>query len=150
MSDITNTSARPSLTVPTIEEQTGWHQRTMPQSICGDFNVARRVTEYDFDLADPAFLEYAERRGVLYKARRIGSRWFVFTGNHAATKRDFLNDPHFQRAAPHKDYPQGYVYSDEAMEQHWEIMLATKGFLQDCWQLFCTHDSASTLTRTLS
>ncbi len=125
------------ITVPTIEEQTGWTKRQMAVSICQDWDVLRSVRQWDFDLDNTEFLEYAKSRGVLYKAGVIGSKRFQFTGDHNATEADFKGDKHFLHAAPSEKYPKGFRYSGKDMEQHWQIMLAAKGALQDCWQLFC-------------
>ena len=122
-------------TVPTIQEQTGW-KRSTPVAICQDFDVLLRVRAWDFDLENAAFLDYADARGVLYKAGSIGSPRFLFTANHSATEADFRANPHFQRAIPSSQYPDGYKYSDEEMDSHWRIMRAAKGALQDAWELF--------------
>lgn len=123
--------------VPTIEEQTGWSKRSTAVSLCQDWDVLRAVRQWDFDLNDPEFLNYAEGRGVLYKAGVIGSERFRFTGDHSVTEADFKNHPYFQRSLPSEKYPDGFRYSESALELHRQIMWAAKGALQDCWQLFC-------------
>lgn len=130
------TTQTPGLTVPTIEQQTGWNKRPLPVSICQDLDVLRGVRQWDFDLTDQGFLDYAHARGVLYKAGVSGSKRFRFTADHTAAEADFKSDPYFQRAIPSRQYPDGYPYSDADMETHWQIMLAVKGALQDCWQIF--------------
>lgn len=114
----------------TIYQQTGW-RGPMPVSICQDHNILATVTEYDFDLNDKAFQTYCRGRGVLQQARE--GKAFAFTADHAATKEQFFKD--FRKAEKHPLFPQ-YVFSDEEMETHWKIMLAAKGALQDCWEIF--------------
>lgn len=109
----------------TIYQQTGW-RRPGEQTICQNFDVLTRVTEYDFDLGDPDFAAYCERRGVGWKAG-TGKR-LAFTANHSATKEDFFRE--FARSET------GYIYSAEEMETHWRIMLAAKGAMQDCWEIW--------------
>ena len=113
------------LSVPTVEEQTGW-TRPYCRTICQELDVVIRVTEYDFDLENAEFREYADRRGVLFKAG-VGKR-FAFTKNHAATKAEFFREFRFSK--------KGVRFSDDDMEFHWRIMLAAKGYMQDAWELF--------------
>jgi hypothetical protein len=115
-----------------ITEQTGW-KRPSPVAICQGFDVLRKVTEYDFDLSNLEFQNYCRARGVLYKAG-CNNR-FKFTADHSATKDRFFDE--FRYAI---EYPEGsgqrYRFTDDEMETHWKIMLAAKGAMQDCWELF--------------
>lgn len=113
-----------------IKEQTGW-ARPFPFTICQDFYALIKVTEYSFDLSNNEFNEYCRRRGILYKAGS-GNR-LEFTGNHSATKAQFFDE--FRYAIKYKD-AEPYRFTDNEMETHWRIMLAAKGALQDCWELY--------------
>lgn len=112
-----------------IKEQTGWN-RTHPKMICQDFYSLIKVTEYSFDLSNIDFREYCERRGTLQKAGIEGR--FSFTANHKATKAEFFSK--FRLAILHRR--KRYRFTDDEMETHWKIMLAAKGAMQDCWELF--------------
>ena len=113
----------------TIYEQTGW-KGAMPVTICQDFGTLIKVSEYDFDMENKDFLEYARSRGALWKAGEKAR--FAFTANHKATKADFM------AAFPLAQLYKGnrYAYTADEMETHWNIMLAAKGSMQDCWEIF--------------
>lgn len=117
-----------------IEEQTGW-KRPIPTMICQNHEILARVTEYSFNLNNPAFRDYCEARGVLWKAGV--RRRFRFTADHSATKDQFFVQ--FRLAEKQPNIPQ-YVYSDDEMEFHWRLMLAAKGALQDAWELFTAEE----------
>ena len=114
----------------TFCQQTGW-KRPTPQAICQSYDVLRTVTEYSYDLHDPAFQDYAKKRGVLYKAGCQDR--FEFTANHNITRSDYA-----ARFYLSEEDPQGIQHplSDDAIEVHWQIMLAAKGSMQDCWDLY--------------
>jgi hypothetical protein len=113
----------------TIYEQTGW-KGALPVTICQDNNVLVRVSEYDFDLGNKAFLTYLNARGVAHRAGE--KERFAFTANHAATKAEFFTI--FALAKPYEG--KQYAYTASEMEWHWRIMLAAKGAMQDCWEIF--------------
>lgn len=113
-----------------ISEQTGW-KRTMPASICQDFDALIKVTEYDFDLFNAEFQGYCKKRGTLYKAGC--KERFYFTANHAATKEEFFSR---FRYAEEQGNGTRYEFTDDEMETHWKIMLSAKGAMQDSWELF--------------
>jgi hypothetical protein len=119
------------ITVKTIAEQTGF-RRAMPATLCQNFDLLCQVTEYDFDLSNIEFQHYAKCRGVLHLAGR-NSRW-DFTADHHATKEQFLEQ--FCLAEPDQITGARYQFSDDEMETHWRIMLAAKGAMQDCWELW--------------
>ena len=116
--------------VRSIEKQTG-HKRVGPKAIRQDFSLLIKITEYDFDLYNPDFQEYCRTRGVLYKAGS-GKR-FDLTANHSATKEEFFG---LFRCAMTQPDGSIYRYTASEMDTHWEIMLAAKGAMQDCWELF--------------
>lgn len=109
----------------TIQQQTGWN-RPHPQTICQEMDALVSVTDYSFDLGDKGFFAYCKARGVAHKAGH-GKR-FSFTADHAKTREDF--------GAMFGVSETGWVYSPEDMETHWRIMLAAKGSMQDCWELY--------------
>lgn len=122
----------------TFKEQTGW-TGLHPLALCQDFDTLTRVREYSFDLRDWGFLAYAEQRGVLYKAGENAR--YRFTGDHAATKARFFEE--FALAIPQPDGTR-YRFTPHEMETHWKIMLAAKGQLQQCWDLY--HDPRTRFT----
>ncbi len=128
----------PSLTVPSVTQQTGW-RRPFPKMLCQDNDALMRMTAHDFDLTDRDFLDYALGRGVLFQAGTPYSRRWRFTADHAATRDDFMADTFFRFAIPNPKTGVRYLYTPEEMEFHWDCMLRAKAKLQDCWELYLAH-----------
>lgn len=117
----------------TIFEQTGW-VGALPVSICQDFDVLIRISEYDYDSENSEFIKYCEARGVLYKAGIPGSIRYSATMDLETTKNSFMAENDFQ-------YFQEYngarlKCTGPELENHWRCMLSAKGSLQDCWEMF--------------
>lgn len=142
---------KPSLTVKTIAEQTGF-RRAMPVTLCQNFDLLRQVCEYDFDLSNEEFQDYARRRGVLYKAGVPSTDRWLFTANHQTTRAEFFERYRYatddskrcfanlDASSPRAE--QRYRFTDQELETHWQIMLAAKGALQDCWELWLNQQAA--------
>lgn len=108
----------PTLPFParTIREQTGF-VRSHPKALCQDLPALLRVTEFDYDLTNEAFVAYFEAR----------------TGY-------VLNDPlhpeYLPRAIALFANPAVPV---DSFNPHWRI---TRAKLQDCWELFRQQEAA--------
>jgi hypothetical protein len=105
-------------------------RRPTPVALCQDVDTLLGIRRYDFDLNDPAFREYADRRGVLYLAGTPGSPQWRFVADHDVTEADFLGEPSFHVSIG------AHRYTDDDMATHWKIMRIAKAKLQDCWDIF--------------
>ncbi|MCU7836147.1 MAG: hypothetical protein KZQ83_12975 [gamma proteobacterium symbiont of Taylorina sp.] len=115
--------------VKTIHEQIGW-KRKQKETLLQDFNLLKNITEYDFDVTVQDFKDYCHARGVLQKMGNESR--FDFTANHKATKAEFF--VLFRYA---KEYQgSSYRFTNKEMEIHWGIILAAKGSIQDCWEIY--------------
>lgn len=102
------------MSAPTITEQTGWrrpHPQTLLQGFPEAIDLLARITVYRYDLDDPDFLFYLERRGMFDLPGKAGSPYW-----------------HAMRAAG-----QG---SGELPDRHSHTVYAA-GRLTDAWELFC-------------
>lgn len=124
--------AQPTITVPSVEQQTGW-RRPHPKYLCQDFYLCLRIEQYDFDLSDEAFQRYAKRRGVLYKAG-TGDRWRI-TADHQATREDFdRSDCRWMVSVATGKRTR--LQTPAEMDEGWLIMRSMKGAFQDAWELY--------------
>lgn len=121
---------------PSIFEQTGW-KRPYPQMICQDISVLARITRYDFNLSDSGFRAYAQRRGVLHVAGKIGSPRWRFIGDFSKGRADFMGDAYFNFA---QEYPAGSgvrrKFTREEMAFRWKLICIARGKMQDAWELY--------------
>jgi|GEM_PF-5364351 len=96
-----------------------------------------RMTEYDFNLADPGFLFYAEQRGVLHCMGAPDSRRREFIGDTRLGFDNLKADPYFQFA---QEWPPGsgqrHRYTDAELETLWRVIRYDRGRLQDAWELY--------------
>lgn len=119
-----------------IQQQTGW-RRPYPAMLCQDHAVLLGITQFEFELNDPAFRRYAEQRGVLYVAGREGSRRWKFTGDFSRGCAEFMVDSYFRFA---QEYPAGsgirHMYTAEEMAFHWKVMRIARSKLQDIWEIY--------------
>ncbi len=95
-----------------IEEQTGW-KRPLPVSVVMNADLLEKVTEFDYDLNDPGFVQY-------------------FTARYGQTLRCKLGwDAVVTWLAN---------YSVPAPTKSWEL---TRAALQDCWEIWVNHGHRS-------
>jgi len=107
---------------PTIEEQTGWIG-LLPDDLCEDYRTLLRITEYDYDIDNAEFLHYCEERGI---TNRIIDNQILqqFYKHHGWGKKAFFQT----MGGPHTD--------NGHLTVAWRGVLAARGALQDCWELW--------------
>lgn len=108
--------------------------------LCHRIEFLWMVTEYDYDLADPAFRQYCVDRGTACGAA-LGSRRWDFFERHDLSKHDYLVDPYFQNANEHEG--KRHRYTKDEMESGWKVIQLGRAVLQDAWEIYrSTADSA--------
>jgi len=115
----------------TITEQTGY-KRQMPQSICSDIDVLKRITEYSYDTSNRDFLKYFESRTGHYIGADPAHPQIIsrikrglmepLPSNYFETQCEIAN-------MSNDEYSKKYNSSAD-------INMIFKGRLQDCWELF--------------
>lgn len=121
----------------TIFEQTGW-RRPYPQTLCMRYETLCKITEYDYDLSDAGFVDYARRRGCMNGVFREGSALREYVRDHWRTQEGFLSDDRI--GITHAQLYRGdrYKYTREELLGNWECVLVAKAHLQDCWEIYRT------------
>ncbi len=148
-----------------IEEQTGW-KRSRPQTILQDIDLLLKVTEYDYDVTNRDFLEYAYHRGCLNGPikrtrdvpKHFQANFILSFANYSRTHHkektivECLEDPYsmcrtfiFDHTLTFEDYWAsschrvsfgGAFLSDEERRTTWKVILIARAHLQDCWEIF--------------
>ena len=130
-------------TVPTIEQQTGWSRpENAPLMICQDPDVLDKVTQHNFDLDDPAFIEYHKSRtGICIGQEQLPelSRFLLLSPdaeNWLLTSPDLktINDKYGNMLPPE----QWIMVPMDSPDRHFEVTATRrmKARLQDSWELF--------------
>lgn len=104
------------MAVPSVREQNGF-VRPLAVSLCQDYLLLLEILEYDYQLSNSLFCEYAEERGVLYKAGDPGSTWWTLLDDWRTTRADFE------------------LFCDPSM---WLQFNIARGALQDVWEVWRT------------
>jgi hypothetical protein len=128
----------------TEEERTGkkvnrrtiskpWN-RSGEYALCQEYEYLLMVDEYDYDLSNPAFQDYCNKRGILHCAGVKGSKYWNFFLDYRKSKDEYLSETDFQFAAEYEG--KKYNYSAEEMESGWRIVRLGRAKFQDCWELF--------------
>ncbi len=115
--------------IPTVFEQTGW-KGAMSVTICQDLEVLRRITQYDYNCSDKAFMQEVEDRGIMGRMLDM-----EFCANYSLTKEDYMSREHPVADPEPGEAPSDYAFSTEEIEFFWTIVLAARGSLQDCWEM---------------
>ena len=126
-----------------IFEQTGW-KRPHAATLLMDTETLKLVTEYDYDLSDEQFEEYARRRGCMNGAFREGSRHRMYVREHWLSEADFLADED-----PDVTHPEPSVYNDFSPPRYteaerrgtWQVIALARAALQDCWEVYESLDA---------
>lgn len=120
----------PRLTVPTIEQQTG-KKRVGPVALY-KYDDLQDVTEFDFDLNTPGFIEY--------HISRYGNSWNwnssllrdVISGK--LTDEQIISGPELSLSET------GYKYTTSERDGFLKVVYAVRRSLQDTWELWCNKD----------
>lgn len=111
--------------------------RSGPKALCHRRDLLTHVTEYDYDLSDAFFRDYAAARGVLYVAGKLGSeRWRLFA-DPTLPLESFVGDPSFQYAV--RCEMDRRKFSKRDLKIQWKILVHGRALLQDCWEIYLAH-----------
>jgi hypothetical protein len=90
--------------------------------------LLQHVTELDYRLDDPAFVEYLRRRGVIHVLPKEGSPRHRYFAKHSLTRGDFVTQC-VAEGEPAYATPQD-------IESGWRIIQLGRAALQDAWEAF--------------
>lgn len=101
---------------------------------CQDFNLLKLVNEFDFDLADPEFQAFCDKRAVLHVAGDLGGKYWSYFADLSKRRSDFINDKEFQTAV--RLNGNAYRYTPDEMDALWNVVHLGRAQLQDLWEVF--------------
>jgi hypothetical protein len=100
----------------TFTEQTGY-RRQGPHALCQEHAYLLAATKFDYDLSDPEFVAYFERRtGIALRS----------TGSYSS--------PRHRTREEWDDMAWHIMNGDETPDR------ILRGRLQDCWELYCAYE----------
>lgn len=119
----------------TIFEQTGW-RRPHSQTILSCYETLCKITEYDYDLSDDEFVEYARSRGVMNTAFVAGSPHREYVKDHWLTESDYITDARIEisHAVLYKGRRRKYTEAERRL--NWKLVQIARAKLQDCWEIY--------------
>lgn len=119
----------------TIFEQTSWH-RPHPQTLLLRYETLCKITEYDYDLSDSEFVEYARSRGAMNTAFTAGSPHREYVKNYWLTEADYIADQ--RKGVSHAQLYEGYryKYTEAERRSNWKLVRLARAKLQDCWEIY--------------
>jgi len=114
------------LTVPSCVEQVSAHgKRHTRHSLRVDVDALALISEYDYDLSNPAFQEVLRRVAELPTFRKTSEVW-LYCQEHSLAKEDYVAAP-LETVSGWKDKHDGGL---------WQTILIYRGRLQLRWESF--------------
>ncbi len=113
----------------TVFEQTGW-AGTLPETICQETDILLAITEYDYDTEDPGFVQYCLDRGCWYRVHEEGSISYQFV-HHCD-----WGESAYMKCKQTTIEPYNTLLHPEELKVMWQGVLAARGALQDCWEIY--------------
>lgn len=111
-----------------IYEQTGWKRSHPNMLLMHDSDLLEKITEYNYDMSNAPFVEYASLRGCMSWAFKAGSSLRKYIAKHCLSRSEFLSDTLYLE--------NGEKMSQVDKENLWKCIHLSRAHFQDCWEVY--------------